>query len=305
MQLEALKIFCDVARLHSFSRGAEENGVTQSTASQTIHQIEKTLGVTLIERSCRPLRLTAEGKLFYDGCREIVHRYADLQNSIRTVHGQANAVVRVAAIYSVGLGDMSQFTQRFQNQYPQATVEIEYLSPARVFSSVLEEDVDFGIVSFPRAHRELGIIPWRSEQMVLACHPDHPLADEKKTAVTQLEGEKFVAFDENLTIRREIDRFLKRHGVRVEVHHQFDNVEAIKRAVEVNSGVSILPRPTLEHEVSLGSLVAVPFDGKEFVRPLGIIHRRGKKFYPTTQKFIDLLRNGSAGHNGNGNGEKI
>ena len=301
MQLEALKIFCDVARLHSFSRGAAENEVTQSTASQTLHQLEKHLGVTLIERSCRPLALTPEGKLFYEGCREIVHRYQDLETRVRRAQTAGNAVVRVAAIYSVGLGDMSACIERFNREHPPTHVEIEYLPPDRVYESVLNEAVDFGIVSFPRPRRDLTVIPWRLEPMVLACHPQHRLAGLARLPLGEIEGQKFVAFDEHLVIRREIDRFLKQHDVHVDVAMEFDNVEAIKRAVEVNSGVSILPQPTLDHEVSLGTLAAVPFGVRGFTRPLGLIHRRSKKLYASTLEFIELLR-ATAPAPGNGNG---
>lgn len=301
MQIEALKIFCDVVRLRSFSRGAEANQVMQSSASQTVHQLEEHLGVTLIDRSCRPWKLTPEGKAFYDGCREVVQRFLDLESEVKRSHEEANSVVSVAAIYSVGLGDMSQIIQQFSEMNHGARVQIEYLHPDRVYQGVLEETVDLGIVSFPQARRELTVIPWRQEAMVLACHPQHRLARQKKIGLSQIAGEKFVGFDKQLPIRREIDRYLKRHNVAVDVVMEFDNIEAVKRGVEVGSGVSILPEPTLQREVESGTLVAVPFAAKNFVRPLGIIHRRGRKFYPSTQRFMDLLLNGGNGRRrGNG-----
>ena len=299
MQLEALKIFCDVARLGSFSRGAEANDVLQSAASQTVHQLEKRLGVGLIDRSCRPWKLTPEGRTFYEGCRELVDRYFELETQVRGIHQTADAVVRVAAIYSVGLGDMSQLVQQFAALYPQARVQIEYLHPDRVYDGVLEEKVDLGIVSFPQARSEFTVTPWRQEPMVLVCHPQHRLAGQKKVALKQLAGEKFVGFDHDLTIRRKIDQFLKQHGVAVAVALEFDNVEAIKRAVEIASGISILPWPTLEQEVRSGSLVAVPLTPGGLVRPLGIIHRRGRKLYPTTARFVELLQTA-----GDGNGSR-
>ncbi len=299
MQLEALKIFCDVVRQRSFSRGAMENDVTQSTASQTVHSLEEHLGVTLIERAHRPLRLTAEGKTFYEGCREVVQRYADLEQSVRGVHQAGDSVVRVAAIYSVGLGDMSQFIQRFAKLAPRARVQMEYLHPDRVYERVLAEAVDFGIVSFPHNGRDLTVVPWRDEPMVLVCYPGHRLAGEKNVAVSQLANEPFVAFDEGLGIRRKTDQFLKRHGVTPPIALAFDNVEAIKRAVEIASGVSILPAPTVHREVASRSLVAVPLQGGEFVRPLGIVYRRGKKLYPSARQLIELLQKGG-NHNGNG-----
>jgi DNA-binding transcriptional LysR family regulator len=290
MQLEALKIFCDVVRLRSFSRGAEANDVIQSAASQTVHSLERRLGVLLIDRSRRPLEVTPQGKLFYDGCRQVLQQYTDLENTVRRVQDEADATVRVAAIYSIGLGDMSQCIQSFTEQHPRLRVQIEYLHPDQVFERVLADEVDFGIVSFPARRRDLVVLPWRREPMVLACPREHPLAHFSSIPPRDLAGTKFVAFDKGLGIRKEVDRFLKRQGATVEIALEFDNVEAIKRAVEVGAGVSLLPQPTLTRELRTGTLASVALTGSEFVRPLGIIHRRGKHFSPNTQQFLELLQ---------------
>jgi len=293
MRIESLEILCDIVRHGSFSRGAEVNGVLQSAASQTVHHIERRLGVALIDRSRRPWQLTAEGRLFYEGCRDVLARYRDIEAKVRRRHADADAVVRVAAIYSVGLGDMSQYIRRFSESSAHARVQVSYLHPNQVYKSVLEEKADLGIVSFPQRQRELTVIPWREEPMVVTCPPQHRLAGRKSIALKEIAREKFVGFDRDLVIRKQVDRFLKQHGVPVEVVVEFDNIEAIKRAVEVASGISILPEPTLSREVKAGTLSAVPFTSGGFVRPLGIIHRRGRALYSSTRLFIELLQNGS------------
>jgi DNA-binding transcriptional LysR family regulator len=292
MQIDTLKIYCDVVRLHSFSRGAEANNVLQATASLTVQRLEKHLGVTLIDRSCRPWKLTRQGRSFYDGCREMLESYYALESAVRGTQAAVHAVVRVAAIYSVNLHDMSRCVRRFSELWPQARVELEYLHPTRVCERVLNDEVDLGIISFPQGRRDFTVIPWREEPMVVACHPQHRLAREKKIAPRQLVGEPFVGFDTDLVIRKRIDGFLREQGVEVKVVLTFDNIEAVKRAVEAGSGVAILPRPTLDHELEAGTLAAVPFPNQNFVRPLGIVYRRGRKLYPTTETFIELLQDG-------------
>lgn len=296
MQLETLKIFCDVARLRSFSRGAAENGVTQSTASQAVQQLEDHFGVQLIERSCRPLELTSRGRAIYERCREIVERYLELEQEFRRDATEWSRCVRVAAIYSVGLGDMSQLVQEFARRYAPAAARVEYLHPDQVYRRVLEDAVDLGIVSFPRKTRELVVVPWREEEMAMVCHPRHPLGLHQRAGPSALNGESFVGFDEGLTIRRETDRFLRQHGVTVKVVMTFDNVEAIKRAVEVGSGVAILPCPTVMREVAAGTLKMVRFARASFHRPLGIIYRRGRRCFPPTAQFIELLRQYPSGN---------
>lgn len=294
MQIDTLKIYCDVVRLRSFSRGAEANHVLQATASLTVQRLEKYLGMALIDRSCRPWKLTREGRIFYDGCRKLLDDYHALESEVRGQQADTHAVVRVAAIYSVNLHAMSRCVRQFNELWPQAHVELEYLHPARVWERVLNDEVDVGIISFPQERRDLTLIPWRDEPMVVACHPQHRLARKTKIAVRELAGEPFVGFDPDLVIRKRIDGFLRERGVEARVTLTFDNIEAVKRAVEAGTGVAILPRPTLEHELQAGTLAAVPLSGPDFVRPLGIIYRRNRRLYPTAESFIKLLRGGDS-----------
>ena len=290
MQLKALKVFCDVVQQRSFSRAADENSISQSGASQLVQQLEDHLGVRLIDRSKRPFVLTPEGDLFYSQCRDIVARYFALEDKVRTMHQEVIGRVRVAAIYSVGLHLMADYISSFMSAFPKANVRLEYLHPHRVYESVEDDVADIGLVSYPKSSRTIDAIAWREEKMVLACAPQHPLAHRPKIAINELHGHQMVAFDSDLTIRREIDRVLNQHHAEVIVQMEFDNVETIKRAVEINTGVSLLPEPTIRREVDAGTLVSVPLDTEELVRPLGIIVRRGKELSVTAQRLIEHLQ---------------
>jgi DNA-binding transcriptional LysR family regulator len=294
MQIDALKIFCDVVRLRSFSRAAEAHHVLQATVSLAVQRLEKHLGTTLIDRSHRPWKPTREGQIFFEGCREMLERYQVLENEIRGNRVAAGGVIGVAAIYSVNLHDISRCVRRFNELPGQARVELEFLHPSRVCERVLNDEASLGILSFPYGRPGLEVIPWRNEPMVVACHPQHRFAMRKTIALKELAGELFVGFDAGLVIRKKIDLFLRQHGVTVKVVLTFDNVEAVKRAVEVGSGVAILPRPTLEHELRAKDLAAVSFDGETFDRPLGIVYRRGRQLYPSAKAFIELLQNGGS-----------
>jgi DNA-binding transcriptional LysR family regulator len=317
MHFESVKVFCDVARCRSFSQAAQANELSQSAVSQIVLQLEKRLGVQLIDRSTRPLQLTPLGKDYYDGCSAVVEQYFELEAKIRDAQAQLAASVRVAAIYSVGLGDMNEYVQSFVAGHPKTQIHLEYLHPDRVYEEVLQGTADFGLVSFPRKPRELTVIPWREEEMVLACSPKHRLGKQLGIQPAQLQGEKYIGFDKGLVIRREVDRFLREQEVSIEVIMEFDNIENIKKAVEISAGVALLPEPTLRREVQAGTLVALPLFNCRLVRPVSIIHRRHHKLSSTAQGFITLLRHadgttaasaggnrnhdhrtGSRGHNG-------
>ena len=307
MHLKSLKVFCDIVDLRSFSKAAEANGLSQSGASQAVHHLEDELGVRLIDRSKRPFVLTPEGEIYYAGCRGIVEQYAALEEEVRGHHQAVTGRVRLAAIYSVGLHLMQQCVTEFQALHPQADVRLEYAHPDRVYEAVAADQADVGLVSFPKGARHLTAVAWRTEPIVLACAPAHPLAGRSTVPLSELDGMRAVGFNADLIIRRELDRALQANGATLNVTMEFDNIETIKRAVEIDSGIALLPAPTIAREVDAGTLVAIPVEGVALTRPLGIIHRKTKDLSPTVQRFIAFLQEHETGRattpdNGAGNG---
>lgn len=290
MNLDSVKIFCDVVRMKSFSRAARANNVSQSAASQAVLQIERRLGVRLIDRSRRPLTLTPEGRIYYNGCRDLISRYLWVEEQVRSLHQTASAKIGVASIYSVGLYDLNRIVQAFQATHPEVTIQIEYLHPEEVERRVLEDEADLGLLSMARPSREIEVIPWRDEPMVLVCEPAHWLARREMVQLDDLEGVPFVAFEAELAIRRYLDRALREASVTVREMMALDNIESMKRAVEAGSGVSILPLPTVRREVQAGTLVAVPIVGTPLVRSLAIIHRRKRNLSLAAGEFVSALR---------------
>ena len=289
MNIQTLRIFCDVVHHQSFSRGATVNDVSQSAATQSVHRLERHFGVQLVDRGKRPFVLTPEGQACYEGFREVLESYDEAEARVRSLRMEISGTVRVAAIYSVGLHDMSRRMQDFMRRYPKAKVRLGFLHPNKVRDAVLNAEVDLGIISYPIASPDLGVIPLRSEQMVVVCRPEHKLASQAAVTAEHLEGEDFIGFDRELSIRKEIDRYLRHRSVSVRMAMEFDNIETIKQAVEIGAGISILPGPTVRKENAEGTLVTVRLITPELRRPLGIIHRQRKVFTPTVSKFVELL----------------
>lgn len=290
MRLEAIKVFCDLIHSGSFSKAAEANDVSQPTVSRLIHQLEERLGGQLVDRSKRPLQPTVLGQAYSEGCKRLLEQYAELEQVLRKTQSERALTVRVAAIYSVGLGDMGQYIERFQGDNRNAKVQMEYLHPDQVYQRVRNDLADFGLVSFPTRSRELAVLSWRDEEMVVVFAPGHALARFKRITPARLNGEKYVAFDRRLVIRRKVDRFLRDLGVRTDIAYEFDSIENIKKAVEVGTGFALLPEPTIRQELQAGTLLSLRLDGARMVRPLGIIHRRQHKLGSATRAFLNLLR---------------
>lgn len=290
MNIDMLKVFCSVVEQQSFSLGAALHHISQSAATQAVQRLEEHFGTQLLDRRRRPPVLTPAGAICYDEFRKIVGLYDAVADRIRVLGDEIQGHFRVAAIYSVGLYGLGYCMQQFMVSYPKARVQLEYLRPADVYEAVQSGRVDLGIVSYPSALRGLNVIPLQSEEMVLTCHAGHPLAGRKSVTLAAINGEKFVGFDRELPIRKEIDRQLRQQGIGVEVVLEFDNIETIKQAVEIGAGVSILPEPTVCKEARIGTLSAIRLRGASLQRPIGIIHRDRLMFSPTVTRFVELLQ---------------
>ena len=290
MSISQFKVVRDIARTSSVSRAAELNGISQSAASQLVRQLEKKLGVDLLDRSTRPVKLTSAGRLYAEACRDIVRRYGEMESQLEALREELAGTVRVVSIYSIGLYEMARIKEKFEALHSNASVHLEYVRPEKVYEAVANDRADLGLVSYPSSNKDIRVIPWRLENMVLVCHPSHSLAKKRSLSPRDMEGQEFVSFDPDLLIRKAVDRFFRDHGVHRRVVLEFDNIQMIKEALMIGSGISILPERTVRHEATEGRLVRLPIRAEGLVRPVGIIHRRTKKFSPAAERFLRFLQ---------------
>ena len=270
------------------------NGISQSAASQHVQELERALGVELLDRSTRPLVVTPAGRLYGEFCRDLLRRKEDFEAALQRMRQEVEGTLKVAAIYSVGLSEMVSLEEEFARRQPEARLEVQYLRPERIYEAVLAGEADLGLVSYPETRRDITVIPWRREEMVLAVAPEHPLANRRDPVPPrELQGADFITFDDDLPIRRHMDRFLKEHAIEVNLALHFDNIQMIKEAVMHRVGVSIMPARIMKDDVEQGRLRAVRIADATLFRPLGIIHRKKKRFHRVAQAFLDLLREGS------------
>jgi DNA-binding transcriptional LysR family regulator len=179
--------------------------------------------------------------------------------------------------------------EQFSHVCPGVQLHVEFLRPDKVYEAVLTDQADLGFISYPENRRDLTVIPWREEQMTVAVYPSHPLARRRTVHPRDLDGQDFISFDEEVVIRRELDRFFREHEVAISIVMQFDNIQSIKEAVVLGSGISILPERAIQTELEHGRLVSVPLDAPELIRPTGIIHRKKKKLTRAAREFLNLV----------------
>ena len=290
MQIESLKVFCDLAETESFTRAAQINGVTQSAVSQTISSLERHFNSPLIERSKKNFRLTPEGEVVYDYSKRMLQNFDAIQSKVQDIKGVVTGEIRVATIYSVGLHGLPPYIKHFLKEHPNVNIHVEYRRANQVYEDVLGNVVDLGVVAYPSRDHRLELVLLRTDRLVLICHPQHPLAGMKSLKVKALHGQKFVSFEKDIPTQKALDRLFKDHGVTVERVMQFDNVETVKRAVEIDSGIAIVPEDTIRQEISDQTLAVVAIESDDCVRQLGLIYKKDKVLSPAMKKFIALLK---------------
>ena len=290
MQIETFKVFCDLVETASFSRAASLNSITQSAVSQQIRALERHFHVSLIERGKKNFSVTQEGRAFLQASKEILHTFESLGSRIRELQNIVAGELKIATIYSIGLHELPPFLKKFRTLYPDVEVKVDYRRSAQVYSEVLEGNADLGLVAFPAKRTGLVIEDFWKDKLVLICHPDHPLAERKRVRLRDLAGEKFISFEPDLPTRKVIDRLLREQGVKIEHAMEFDNIETVKRAVEIENGISLVPQTSVADETRNGSLVAIEIESLDMWRPLGVLYRRHRAISPAQQQFVALLK---------------
>ena len=295
MNFENLKLFRDIAQTHSFSRGATANGISQSAASQHVQELERTLGVELLDRSTRPWWRRRRGGCM-SSCAATSRRKEDFEAALQRLKQEVEGTLRVGSIYSVGLSEMVEPGREFTRRQPEAKVR----SPISCGRSGFMRRCwaarsTWGSISYPEAR--LGhhgdSVAARRRWVVGGVALAPPLATLRGGAIApqDLNGVDFIAFDDDLPIRRHLDKFLKDHGVEVNLTLHFDNIQMIKEAVTHNVGISIMPARTMKEDIEQGRLAAVWIADATLFRPLGIIHRKKKAVsIAWRRRFLDLLR---------------
>ncbi len=291
MHIETLKVFCDLVELESFSMAAERNFITQSAVSQQIRSLEEKFKRRLLERirGRRDVKLTPAGEVFYRESKTVLGAYEQLQESLRGVVGKIGGTVKVATVYSVGLHELPAKVREFMTKFPAAKIDLEYSRTTRVVRDVMNGTVELGVLAFPEPKRGITITPMPDNRLVLIAPPDHKLATRAKVKVTDLNGQDFVHFERDVPTRKAMDKIFKANNVEVKKVAEFDNIETIKRAVEVGFGLAIVPEPAVSEAKKAGTLAVIQLAEKYWTRSVGVIYRSDRSLSLAAKKFVSLL----------------
>lgn len=294
MQLESLKMFCDVVETGSFSRAAQLNHVTQSAVSQQIRALENRYEQKLLSRSARQVMPTPAGERLFRGCKEILARFQEVESEIREQSSEVSGTCTVSTIYSVGLHELQSIQRSLLKTHPKVNMRLNYRRSDQVYDDVILGAAEIGLVAYPQPRAGVDLLPFRDDKLAVVCAPNHPFAQKAKISLSAIAGVPFIAFDREAPTRKGIDRIFRERNLDLTPIMEMDNVETIKRAVEMGLGVSVLPQATVQHEIAQGTLVCKPFAEGTFSRPIGILLRKGKYLDRASQAVLDQFKANTA-----------
>ena len=290
MQIESLKMFCDLAETKSFTKAAQINGVTQSAVSQQISSLETKFAAALIERSKKKFTLTKEGETLYKYSNQIAQSYDELRHTIQEIQNVVTGAIKVVTIYSIGLHELPPYLKKFLKKHPTVNVSVEYRRATQLYEDTISGMADIGLVAYPQKDPRLQVTSLAEDMLVLICHPEHPLAQKPRVKLSEIVSHKFIAFEPDIPTRRAIDKILRDRNVEVDHAMEFDNIETVKRAVEIDAGISIVPRSPVSQEVAKKTIAMVEIEDEQFYRPLAAVHKKNKVLSPAMKEFLALLK---------------
>mgnify|MGYP000326968643 FL=1 len=289
MHVENFKIFSDLVESESFSRAAKLNGITQSAVSQQLRAMEKHFSILIVDRSQKQFRLTREGQKLYETAKEILYLYEKLNSELQEMKKVISGTIHISTVYSIGLHELPPYVKAFLSKYPEVNIRVEYRRANNVYEDILTNSIDLGLIAYPQNHKQLEVLPFHDDILILVVSPDHPFAGNDSITLEEIANQKFIGFEPDIPTRKATDQIFKDEGIEMEPVMEFDNVETVKRAVEINAGIAILPQTTVTREEAQGLLKVIKFKNKIYKRPLALIHRKGRALTHAMRKLIDLL----------------
>jgi DNA-binding transcriptional LysR family regulator len=290
MQVESFRVFRDLVEGHSFSRAATLNGITQSAVSQQLRCLEQRLRVPLLERTSKKFILTREGQLLYETSREIITHFEHFRHQLEEMRNIISGTIRLIAVPSLGLHELPPYIKDFLRTYPRVKIQVDYRRSNEVYESVLAGEADVGFVAFPSPRKGLKVETFKKDTLHIICAPGHPLLKLGPVDLSKLAQTKIISLAPEMPTRQGLDRILATRGLKFQPMMEFDNVETLKQAVEINAGIAFLPYSAIAAEIATGALVVLPHEGPEIIRPLGIVSRASRVVSPAVKRFLKALK---------------
>ena len=287
MDFDQLETFLEVAKHNSFSRAAERRFRTQPAISAQIRAIEEEVGAKLFDRSGGKVALTAAGKLFQKYAEDALDARRRVVTALGEMEREPRGEIIVGANEGTCLYVLPEVFAEFKRQYGAVAITIKRSESSKVLESIVDNSVDFGVVSLPVADNRLTVVPIHRDELVVITPPQHPLAKHKSSALAEVVKYPLLLPKAGRT-RDAIEALFEERRMKPKISMELDSSELLKRFVAVDVGVGFIARSNVKEEVQLGTLAAIPLSDAHIKRDLGLVFRKDKALSRAALAFIDI-----------------
>lgn len=291
MELRHLETFACIADLQSFTKAADALHLTQPAVTRQIGALERELKTRLLERMGRRVQKTAAGEALYGYAVEMLRLRQEAVSAVQDVAAGVSGRLTVGASSTAATYVLPLLLHQFHAAYPAVELCVQTSVSGRIVDMVQSSRVDCGIVMDFRATDALIETPLSEYATVAVVYPAHPLAASLHVTASELAASPLILMASGTNLREYVDRLLSEAGIVAQIALELDNVEAIKKMIEAQLGISLLPQVALESETASGRLIALPLhDVPHARRRISVIHRKDKYLSAALKAFMQMLR---------------
>ncbi len=291
VELHQLEAFEAVVAHRSFTRAAVALHLTQPAVTRQIAALEKELRAPLFDRLGRTVQMTTAGETLHRYAESIVRLAREARHAVADIEAGAAGRVAVGASSTLATYVLPPLLRRFREAYPRVEITVHTGVSAQVLEMVRVNEADIGLVTGDVPDRALTATALADYETVVVVPPSHPLAARSSISASELAGSPLIMMEAGTNLRTYVDGLLSAAGVEEQVTMELDNVEAIKRMIEAELGLSMLPEVSVSAEVASGRLVALKLTGVPHARRrIRLVHRRDKYLPTALQAFMRLLQ---------------
>lgn len=291
MEIRQLRAFVAVAEAGTFTAGAAVVHITQSAISMQIRQLEEETGMQLFVRAPRRVILTQAGERMLERARNILREHDATLLEMSEMAGQERGRLRIgSASANISSESLPPVLKTLREHHPQMEIFVKTGTSESLVQQILTGELDMALVSLPVEAHGIKTETLMRDALVAIVSPEHRLAKQRVVSAYTLAGEKLILGERGGNTRRIIEQFFAEAGVRPMVSMEMNRLAAIKRMVEANMGVGIVPSQAVREEVEEGQLVALWIEGAQINWELGLARLSASYDAPICQSFIEVCR---------------
>lgn len=287
MDFDQLETFLEVARLSSFSRAAEKRFRTQPAISAQIRSLEDEIGAKLLDRSGGKVSLTGAGKAFQKYAEDALQARRDVVTAMAEMERVPRGEIVVGANEGTCLHVLPEVFSEFKKQYPAVSVNINRLESAGILSGIIDNSVDFGVMSLPVNDNRLTVVSIHRDELVIITPPRHPLSKAKSATLADASQYPLLMPEAGHT-RDAIEQYFHERKLKLNISMELDSSELLKRFVAADVGIGFIARSNVLEDVQAGVLVALSIADVTIRRDLALVFRKDKALSRAALAFIDI-----------------